>query len=45
MFVASAKPGSRDKWSQFRLTRKELPDRILGLLQRDAERVPPAVES
>lgn len=32
VFVASAKPGSRDQWSRYRLSRSELPSRILDLL-------------
>lgn len=31
-FVASAKAGSKDQWSPYRLVRSELPDRILSLL-------------
>jgi hypothetical protein len=31
-FVASAKPASRDQWSEFRLERSELPGRILEVL-------------
>jgi hypothetical protein len=32
VFVASAKPQSRDQWSRYRLTRADLPERILDLL-------------
>jgi hypothetical protein len=32
-FVASAKPASRDQWSDFRLERSQLPQRILAILR------------
>lgn len=37
-FVASAKPASRDQWSEFRLERSELPRRVLAALA-DLERM------
>ncbi|HME03377.1 MAG TPA: hypothetical protein VKG38_10155 [Solirubrobacteraceae bacterium] len=33
-FGASAKPGTRDKWLKYRLTREELPGALLAALQR-----------
>ena len=32
-FSASARPNSRDRWSGYRLSRVELPDRILAILR------------
>lgn len=32
-FAASMKPGSKDKWSAYRVERRELPGRILDVLE------------